>query len=348
MYKQPRNLYFLFYILFACLISCKVSEQDTSCLPDVPWQDIELSVDIIRTDSSLFACQSPEDIRQWLDKHNTFAERYLMRSKWPNDSLLVNELYKLLTEPHIDTLYQEVTAAYGDMGWLKQQLEQTFRRVKYYFPDFVPPGIYTFLTGYGVGATVSRTPDLSVQDSLVVIGMEFFMGPQYRYQPDYPLYISRRYHQQSIVPFILQPIAARYIRQDPNDNSMLADMIFYGKVYYFVKSMLPCLNDTLLFGFTQDQLLTAQLNEQAIWQHYIDKSVLFTTNHLIKKDYIDPAPFCFPISRECPGEIGRWTGYLIVKQYHERHPHLSLPELLAESDSRKILQGSKYKGNYYE
>jgi hypothetical protein len=36
-----------------------------------------------------------------------------------------------------------------------------------------------------------------------------------------------------------------------------------------------------------------------------------------------------------------------VRRYHERHPELSLKQVLAEKDAKKILRESKYKGNYY-
>ncbi|WP_157630119.1 gliding motility lipoprotein GldB [Thermonema rossianum] len=335
--------------LLLVLLACDFSdnETDNGCLPDVDTENIDVQVQIVRTDSTLFACRSKEEVARWLEQYPDFAERYFLRSRWPSDSLLVEELYRLIDTPSLDSVYQEVQAAYGDMQWLKKEFEEAFKRVKYHFPGFTPPVIYTFFTGYGSGATVTRTPDLMVSGDMAVIGMEFFMGPGYRFQPPYPLYIARRYHRGSIVPFVLQMLAPRFIDEDPEDKSMLADMIFYGKAFYFVKNMLPCLPDSTLFGYTEKQVLTLQANEQAIWRHYIDKNVLYETSHLVKKDYVDPAPFCYPIGKECPGEVGRWTGYLIVRRYHERHPELSLKQVLAEKDAKKILRESKYKGNYY-
>ncbi len=50
----------------------------------------------------------------------------------------------------------------------------------------------------------------------------------------------------------------------PADN-VLSEMIHEGKLRYFEKCMIPDINDTLLFGFTRNQMKFCRNNEDQMW-----------------------------------------------------------------------------------
>ncbi|NJN42061.1 MAG: hypothetical protein HC811_07420 [Flammeovirgaceae bacterium] len=59
--------------------------------------------------------------------------------------------------------------------------------MKYYYPDFKPPVIKTMLTGLET--------DLYVSDSLIVIGLDYYLGKGAKYRPNMYEYMLRRYEK---------------------------------------------------------------------------------------------------------------------------------------------------------
>ena len=42
-------------------------------------------------------------------------------------------------------------------------------------------------------------------------------------------------------------------------------------------------------------------------------------------------------------KLALWTGWQIVSQYMEKHPEVTLTQLMADNDAQKILNESKYR-----
>ena len=80
------------------------------------------------------------------------------------------------------------------------------------------------------------------------------------------------------------------------DKSMLAEMIYYGKAYYFTSQVLPHTQDSLLIGYSAEELQNINQNEDVIWAHFVEKQLLYETSHFTKKKYMD----------ERPKNIGNW------------------------------------------
>ncbi len=342
---------FRLFIIYFCFIgifwSC--SSEETSlrdgCLPQVEAEKLpKITIDIERLEQTLFGLQSKEEIKAFLDEQKFLSERFFERERYPNDSLLINMLYDFITAAPNQELYQDVQKKFSNLEALRSDLQAAFQQIKYYYPDFKIPRIYTMLSGFG-GAPISKEPDLFIREGIIVIGLEFFMGSDYRYQPPYPAYIARRYKPEAIVPFIVQTASLRFNEYNTQDQSALAEMIFYGKSLYFMQKVVTCLPDSAVLGYTPEQIEAIEENKEYIWTHYIDKNILYQTSHLIKKDYLDESPFCIPLGQEwCPGAIGRWTGLRIVKKYMQKHPEKTIQELMRMQDSQEILQASKYRG----
>jgi hypothetical protein len=71
--------------------------------------------------------------------------------------------------------------------------------------------------------------------------------------------------------------------------------------------------------------------------------LLFETDHVLKNKFLGERPNIFEIGDRCPGRVGRWVGWEIVKAYMEKNPELSLVDLMNDRNANKIFQASKYK-----
>lgn len=183
-----------------------------------------------------------------------------------------------------------------------------------------------------------------VSDSLVVIGLDYYLGENSVYRPQgYPEYILERYQKDYIVPAIILLLSDKYLVEDTSDRTMLADMVYYGKKYFFTKSILPCTPDSFVVWYSPEQLVDVNANSDIIWANFIENELLFETNNFLKMKFMEERPVTVEIGPKCPGRIGAWVGWEIVQHYANRTGN-SVADIMSEPSAQKIFQESKYKG----
>ncbi|GAB3779114.1 hypothetical protein GCM10028818_29340 [Spirosoma horti] len=297
-------------------------------------------VTLIRLDQQLFSSKSPDSIRALLNQNQGISQLYFNANGAGNDTTLVRDLTNRVNNPALNEFNNQIQAEFGDMTDLKKQLAEAFTAIKKNFPDFKAPKVVTLVTGF-------LGPDLVVSDSLIVIGIDYFAGPKAKYRPpgqEFPQYILRRYQKEYIVPAIIFAISDKYNAANRADQTMLADMVYYGKGYVFTKTMLPEVADSLVIGYSDKQLTQTFNAQDVVWAHFIDNQLLYQTSPAIKQRYLNERPFTAEIGQACPGAIGRWVGWRIVGRYHDEHSSVGIAELMRTADARLIFEQSGYKG----
>ena len=325
----------LVLIEIACfgLFSC----QPDNCSSSADISDISVDIEIIRLEESLFRAQSPQDIRNLFENHPNYLVRYANLTGTPNDSLYFEEYFRVIQNPAIDTLYQQTQEAFAKLETLETDFAQAFRHIKYYYPAFTPPKIYTTFTGLG-----TMGDDLLVSDSLIVISLDFFVGKEARFRPQVHDYMLGRYSPEYIVPSCIMILSNRFNQTNADDNSLLAEIVYYGKSYYFLQQVMPCVPNTLLAGYEADEITTVEENTAMIWSHFIDNELLYETSHIVKPRYVGERPSTLEINAKIPGRIGRWLGWQIVQSYREKTGK-ELPQIMQDADAQQIFIQAKYR-----
>ncbi len=296
-------------------------------------------VTIVRLDQQLFANPSPDSVRAFLDRNPVIAQLYFNANGAGSDTTLVRELTNRVVNPALNELNQQVQDEFGDMTDLRTQLAEAFTNIKKDFPDFRTPKVVTAVTGF-------LGPDLLVTDSLIVIGLDYFAGPTAKYRPtgpEYPGYILRRYQKDHIVPAIVFALSDKYNATNRTDQTLLADMVYYGKGYVFTKTMLPTVADSVVIGYTDKQLTETFNAQDIVWAHFIDNQLLYKSDPITKQRYLNERPFTAEIGPAAPGGISRWIGWRIVSSYYDKKS-ISIAELMRTADARQIFEQSGYKG----
>ena len=312
--------------------------KDKGCeLPD-DVAKIPVSVEIERLEKPFFSAGSENDIAAFLKAHPVFGSSYLQLKGDASDQRIVSSLYEIAANPSLDTLEQQAEQRFGNMQEEQQQLETAFKVVKYYYPQFQVPEVKTFVTGLG-----SLGNDIYISDSLLVFGIDYFIGKTAAYRPQVYEYIQNRYEREKMVPAAMLLLSDRFNETNPADRTLLAEMLNIGKAYYFVQSVMPCAPDSAIISYAGQQITDVNHNEGRIWAHFIEKSLLYEKSPFVINKYIGERPNTPEIDATAPGRIGAWVGWQIVRKYMERHPEVTLPELMAETDYSKIFNGSKYK-----
>lgn len=328
-------MYYRFLILAILVMLFGCGEKGCE-LPDDIAQ-IPVDVEIERLEKPFFEAESREDIAAFVQAYPDFIRQYLQQST-PTDSAFINPMYRLATQEQLDSLAQQAMQTFADMEEEEEQLENAFKVIKYYYPEYHVPQVKTFVTGLG---TLGN--DLYVTDSMIVFGIDYFIGPNAKYRPQAYDYILNRYEPDKMVPAAMLLLSNRFNRTNFPDRTLLSEMIGMGKAYFFVESVLPCVPEATIISYSEKEVADVHHNEGRIWAHFIEKELLFDKTPFIVNKYIGERPNTPEIDATAPGRIGAWVGWQIVRKYMERNPSVTLPELMAETDYRKIFEESKYK-----
>jgi len=337
---NERNLFKIIFLILLVISACTTKEGTK-----IDASQIKLDVSAIhieRLDTQMIRLNTKDGMQLFLNKHQALKESFLQAEPGMADSAIVNRMHQTLTNPAYRRFYSQVQQAFGDMKQVTAQLEDAFKHIKYFFPDFRVPHVQTVITGLGY---LSRdAAALSVSDSLITISLDFYAGEKASFVPAVPNFLLKKYAPQALVSSVIGVMAEKYIAENPTDRSLLNDMIVAGKKLEFTSQMLPETPDSLLIFYTEKQLKNAQDHKNIIWAHFVKEKLLYETNHFTKVKYIGDRPYTAEIGRECPGAIGRWLGWQIVKKYLSENPKVSLSQLMQNPDAQAIFTNSKYKG----
>ncbi|WP_439880454.1 gliding motility lipoprotein GldB [Pontibacter sp. MBLB2868] len=329
-------MYYRFLILVVLLFSFGCKEEGCKIPDEVASVPVDVTIE--RLEKPFYAADSKAEMALFLQKHPLFADKYLQRDQYPSDSLLINPLLELATNQSLDTLVQEAEKRFEDMEQEREQLQTAFKYIKYYYPQFNVPQVKTFVTGLG---TIGN--DLFVSDSLLVFGLDYFIGKNATYRPQAYDYILKRYEREMMVPAAMLLLSNQFNKANFTNRTLLSEMINMGKAYYFVDQVMPCTADSLIIGYSGQDLADVQHNEGRIWAHFIEKSLLYEKNPFLINKYLGERPSTPEIDEKAPGRLGAWVGWQIVRAYMERNPEVTLPALMADTDAQKIFNESKYK-----
>ncbi len=334
MVKFKNNLIKILVIILSPVLFYACDDNECIDAPDV--SAIEISVNIERLDKKLYKIPTKNDLAKLLAENPAFAEEFLNISQYPNPGIVVDRYFNLLNDTNVDSLFIEVEQTFGNMEDIQHQFEDAFRHLKFYYPDTKVPEIKTVVTGIN--------HDLYLSDSLIIIGLDYYLGLGGKYLPrDIPGYILKRYQKEYLVPQIMLMYSNFYNKTNYNDNSAMADMVYYGKAFYMAKNLMPCTPDSLFTGYTAFETTDIDEHEPVIWASLLENEVLFETDPYMKDKFLSERPKTIEIGENCPGRIGRWLGWRIVTKFAERNRDIQLPDLMKMEDAQRIFNESKYK-----
>ncbi|MCE2734475.1 MAG: gliding motility lipoprotein GldB [Flammeovirgaceae bacterium] len=318
-------------LVFLLLVACSGSENECADAP----APAPVQVTIEALEEKLVQVNSKAELVALLDKHKQLRDYFLLRSEYPNDSVFINDLFQKFSNAHIDTLLAETKRVFGTKEKLQKDLNEAFGRIKVHYPDFVIPKVQTVLSGFDT--------DLFVSDTLIIVGLDYYLGKGAKYRPNQYEYILQQYHPENIVPSIMLMIGidSRINATNLADKTVLADMMAYGKSFYFAKQMLPCTPDSVFMHYTSSDVAGAKKNMDLIWYRLVEDKVLYNTTNTIKQRYLSERPKTIEVGPECPGRIGQWMGWQIINSYMQ-HNGVSLPELMQNAQADVLFKQSKF------
>src|SRR5690606_32260143 len=276
------------------LVSCKNENQVEEAI-----SKIDIQAHIERFDQA-FATATATDLPKLKAQYPfMLSERY-------QDSFWVAKMQDTL----MHQLGEQVEAKIPNIKDVEDEITQLFQHLKYYFPEFTAPRVVTYIS------YVDYRNKTVVTDSVSIIAIDNYLGSEHEFYEGVSKYIRAEFNPEQIVVDLAGNYAQQYILV-PSNRTLLDEMVYYGKQLYFKDVMIPFKTDAQKIAYSQEQLDWAKANEFEIWQYFIDRELLYSTDSKLPGRFINPAPFSKfqfeEIDSESPGRIEQYIGWQIVK-----------------------------------
>ena len=307
---------------------------------------IDLTLNIKRLDQDIFAI-TPDNLQitipKLAQKYGSFFNAYnenVIALGDPSDPMYSSYLNTFLTDSIRIASHAKIDSAFSNLAIIQQKLENGFRHYKYYFPLKTIPQIITIISGFNQSVVMTN-------DAIVII-LDNYLGADFPFylMLGLPEYKRENMHPEKIPTDVLYSWALSEFAFDESKNNLISNMIYQGKMLYFMDAMFPEEPDYLKIGFPMEKLEWCIKNEAGMWTYLVEHRLLFTTDRLNIVRFTSPAPFTSSFTNASPGRTGAWLGWQIVKKYMAKNHEISLPELMVENDYQKILNDSGYSPEY--
>ena len=304
--------------------------------------NININLPVNRLDLDL-ASVTPQNVQiavpVFQKKFGAFFEVYnkeVLAIGSSRDSLYNNYLLTFLKDSVFINASRMSDSVYRNFDPYVSQLKKAFKHYRYYYPKQAIPGIYTYISGYNQSV-------VTVNDA-IGIGLDNYLGhdcPYYRRLGIFE-YKRRNMEPAKMVYDVMYGWAFQKYEYKGNSENLVSNMIYQGKLLYFVDAMIPEGPDTLKIGFTNTQLEWCKSHEPEMWSFLIEHKSLFSGDHMEIVRFINSAPFTTPFGQKSPGRAGVWIGWQIVKNYMKKNPGIKLRDLMEDNDYHRILNESGY------
>ncbi len=314
----------IWVICLLCLIvACKKDKKVPAAI-----ENQVMEVKILRFDQE-FAETTPENLPAIKRKYPYFFPAQYSDSVW---------IAKIQDTLQIE-LRQAVDSAFSDFDEERQEITLLFKHIAYYFPNLNTPTVITLTTD------VDYENRIILADTLLLIGIDNYLGRDHRFYRGIDRYISKGLDKQYLESDIVSAFSKKVISY-PRDRSFIAQMIYYGKELYLKDLLLTWQSDAQKIGYDTDEYSWALANEEQIWRYFIERELLYSTDLQLGPRFLDPAPFSkfrLELDNESPGRLGRFMGWQIVRAFMEKTdiPVQELWNLPAET----IFKEANYKPN---
>ncbi|SHK35400.1 protein involved in gliding motility GldB [Flavobacterium johnsoniae] len=310
------------FVVVLCLffLSC---DQKTKVEKEV--EEIPVDIKVERFDKVFFETK-PEDLAKVKKQYPFFFPE-------GNDD---NVWLQKMKEPIWREVYDEVQKKYANFEPVREEFNELFKHVKYYFPKTKTPKVITVIGEMDYNAKAIYA------DSLVIVALELYLGREHKFY-EFPNYLKYNFEERQIMPDVVSSFTYRNIPSYP-DKNLISQMIFEGKQLYAKDLLLPQYTDAEKIGYKPEQIKWCEENESYMWRYFLENEMLYSLDPKLTTRFIVPAPFSkfyLEIDNDSPGRVGAWIGWQIVRSYMKNN-NVLLSELL-KVNAKEIFEKSKYK-----
>lgn len=346
MVKKTRIFWLIQSTILILCIGISGCKESSKYAADISNSEVEIKIN--RLEDDIFAIRNTEDYINLDQIDSVFIKdfkrgimAYETRDGFVPVDVSAQGLVEFVTFPDMVHLYNSVDSTYPDLSDIETELSNAFSYFKYYFPTKQIPKVYSVVTPF-------RSQVISSQHAIGIC-LDMYLGADFSpYQTplmQFPQFIIKRFREDYILPNVMRGWVETEFQDTSKQHRLLDEMIYQGKILHALDRLLPETADSLKIGYDMGKIEWCFTNEPQIWTHLVDQDLLYSTNYRDFSGVLVEAPFSKGINvpQDAPAKIAVWAGWQIVRRYMDKHPKVSLEQLLQDFDNDKILRESGYK-----
>ena len=263
-----------------------------------------------------------------------------VKSKYPfffpdnfSDEIWINRL----NDPIQREIYNEILYKYDDILLLEKRITDFFINSSKAFELTISPRLIT------VNTDVDYRNRIILTDSILLIGLDNYLGANHRFYEGIPEYIKEDLNPQNIISDIASEYAGKLIPR-LDDYTFLDKIINNGKILYYKDICLDDVPDKIKIGYSEKKLKWATENEYFVWTYFVENNILFNPDNKLNSRFINNAPFSrfyLENDKDTSEMIGKFIGWNIVKSFMKNND-ISFKKM-TETKPIEIYMRSKYK-----
>jgi hypothetical protein len=249
------------------------------------------------------------------------------------------------------TVYDTSVIVHGNLQQFKEEMEDGFRHLKYYYPAYSIPQLIATIGPMDALAPLTNqtlTPNYMGTD-FIAVGLQFYLGSEFSIynDPGYissiaPQYRSKRFSKEYMTAEVFSLIIDDMYPDSSNRLPLIERFVEKGKRMYLLQKFLPNKADSILTGYTKAQLNWCTENERSIFNFFTQNNLLYERDPGLIQNFVNEGPFTQGMSEQSPGNIGLFTGWEIVKAYVKKKGNIQ-PDVLMKTPAKKIFEESAYR-----
>ena len=245
------------------------------------------------------------------------------------------QLEKFTGDTLIRQVYSRVKASAGLYQDCCREIDEALGRLTNMTGLKQPGYLITFISGFN--------QSFITLPGCLCLGVDNYLGSESQFYQGLglPAYIRKNMNPGNLTSDAVRAWLISELPEPEPEGGFLDRMIYEGKLYYISSKLLPKCKEEELFHYTKEQLRWCGDQEKAMWKYLAEQKILFSTDRLITRKFMDEAPFTRDFGNESPGRVGVWIGYRIVSSYMKASG-IDLTDLIGLTRAKEILAGSKY------
>lgn len=304
---------------------------------EIDTSNITVSLEVERMEIDLFNSNM-----QSTEKHQILQQKYgdlytiffesMLREGSIHDPMAPTYLQKFVENEDMQAINSSIQSKFADFGKYQTELNEAFKRYRYYFPDSTLPKIVTFYSNFN--------SNIFPINNTLGIGLDMYLGPESEIVSKIstellPQFIKNKMKEEYLVSDAMKFWLFNRFYQEGSD--FLSTIIATGKIMYLLDAMLPTTEDRIKMDYAQTDIDWCQQNESNIWKNIVDNDILYSKDQKVIMQYITDGPFTKGLPEDSPSRVGFWLGWQMVRDYMNKSD-VSVVDLLAEKNDRKILK----------
>jgi hypothetical protein len=323
------------FVLFAlALFSCNNKDK-------VDVSNIDVKLNILRFEKDMF--ENKMTSKQAFEaKYGIFMNDYTMGIMGfeGNEEEAFNQLMMFKNDPNAKKQFELVNKKYQNFEPIEKELTQAYQYFKYYFPEQGIPRIITFISNF----SFFMNP---VGEDYIGISLDMHMGEDFK---PYEYTQIENYWKKILTPktIVLHHLLAHandLFSSSNNGNNFLDEMVYQGKLLYFIDKTIPEMEDYIKIGMSKEEYEWCLKEEANIWSFFVKEKLIYETDSRKYDRFFKEGPrtIASGVPEDASPMLGKFIGWQLIRKYMETHSDVELSDLMNNPQSLKILQESQYK-----